>query len=446
VGGFARRWLAMPERLGTSLNDELDRLLRGDQAVLADPFPLWTRLREEAPIHDYASMTFVSRHRDVQAVLQANDRLSRSSFDDGTQAAAFRRSLPASASDAFDEITGFERDWLVRSRGEQHLRLRRIAHRAFTPRRIAEQRAALDRVVTQLLDDLAASEAATGGTSDLVAGLGDRLPMVAISHMFDAPLEDGELLYRWIEPLKIHIATRGERASDADIALIMEAREGMNELRSYVKRLAASHREAGASTTLIEMLLDAQQDERLDEEGLAALMVNFLFAGRDTTRGLIINGLLALLRNPEQWRLLCSDASLIGAAVEESMRFVSPAQGVPAVAVDDIELDGATIEAGRTVYLVVAAANRDPEVFQDPETLDIARPDAKHHLGFGFGPHFCLGSSLARLEAQLVYSALRTRFPEMRLGGDELTWAGPFKLRHPQTLPVRLGPDHASVD
>jgi cytochrome P450 len=424
-----------------SIDEGLDRLMRGEQDALADPYPLWSRLREDAPIHPYGSITFVSRYRDVQAVLQANDRLSRSSFDHGSQAAAFRSSLTGDGAAAFEQITAFERDWLVRSRGEQHLRLRRIAHRAFTPRRIAEQRETLERVVDELLTGLSATEA-TGGPTDLVAAFGDRLPMMAISDMFDAPLDDGDLLYRWIEPLKMHIATRGDRATEADHELMAQAVDGMNELRAYVKRLASSHRESGARTTLIELLLDAQADERLDEEGLAALMVNFLFAGRDTTRGLIINGLVALLSNPDQWDVLCADPSIVANAVEELMRFVSPAQGVPVVALEDIELEDAVLDAGRTIYLVVAAANRDPDVFDDPDRLDIERANAKLQLGFGFGPHFCLGSSLARLESQLAFGALATRFPEMHLAGADLTWAGPFKLRHPRSLPVVLGPDH----
>jgi cytochrome P450 len=423
-----------------SLGEELDLLIQGDQQLLADPYPLWGRLREEAPVYEHRLMTFISRYRDVQTMLLANDRLSRSSFNEGAQALAFRASLSGAAGDAFDAIADFESGWLVRSSGEQHKRLRRTVHRAFTPRRISELRATIELTANDLLTDLAASEPA-----DFVQSFGDRLPMMSIAHMFAAPPEDATMLYRWVEPLKMHIATRREKATEADAALVVEARAGMDELREYVKDLARTHAKQGASMNLVGLLLDAREEERLDEDGLAALMVNLLFAGRDTTRGLLVNGLVALLGSRQEWTRLCDDPNLAGSAVEELMRFVSPAQGIPAVVTEDIEITDQSIPAGSSVYLVAAAANRDPEIFRDPERLDIAREDSRLHVGFGLGPHFCLGSSLARLEGQIAFSTLARRFPDLELEPTPIVWQGPFKLRHPAALPVSLGRERAAA-
>jgi cytochrome P450 len=174
------------------------------------------------------------------------------------------------------------------------------------------------------------------------------------------------------------------------------------------------------------------------------MVVQMLFAGHETTTNLIATGLLDLLRNRGEWEQLVSDPSLTPAAVEELMRFVSPVQFVSRVASKDFMLRSAHVSEGQTVILLIASAHRDPAAFNQPNRLDIHRADAGHQLGFGFGPHFCLGAALARLEAETVLETLSRRFPEMRLDDEEATFHGGAMLRHLKSLWVDFGPERSA--
>ena len=173
------------------------------------------------------------------------------------------------------------------------------------------------------------------------------------------------------------------------------------------------------------------------------MFVVLLFAGHETTTNLISIGLLELMRNRDQWERLCGYLLLAPQATEELLRWVTPVQYQWRAARTDIEIDGTPIRAGETVAAVLAGANRDPDVFADPETLDITRPDVKQHLSLGLGPHFCLGNALARMEGAIVFQKLAERFPDMRLADDEPGWKGSSMMRGPSEVLVRLGVDRA---
>jgi cytochrome P450 len=189
----------------------------------------------------------------------------------------------------------------------------------------------------------------------------------------------------------------------------------------------------------------AHEGDRLADQELTAMFVILLFAGHETTTNLIGNGLVELMRHRDQWERLCADPSLVPAAVEELLRWVTPVQWLGRVATEPFELEGVQIEAGQTVFPILAAANRDPAAFRNPERLDISRPDAKNHLALGFGPHFCIGNALARLEGTVAFATLARRFPGLELADEHLGWRGNAMLRGLEALPVRLGPERATV-
>jgi cytochrome P450 len=201
--------------------------------------------------------------------------------------------------------------------------------------------------------------------------------------------------------------------------------------------MLVEHRRAPDPGDLVSALVDAEQDERLGSDELAAMFVVLLFAGHETTTNLIGVGMRSLLEQPDQWRALCADPSLAGSATEELLRYVTPVQFGNRLPLVDVEIAGHAVPAGKTVIPLHGAANRDPRVFEDPDAIDIARANAGQHVALGFGPHFCLGASLARLEGRIVFEQLATRFPGLELAAGEPEWVGNASLRRLRELPVR---------
>jgi cytochrome P450 len=255
------------------------------------------------------------------------------------------------------------------------------------------------------------------------------LPVTVVGDLLGVPRADHHLLARWNPRLA--------RRNDRDVPTIMAAHEAMQEFQAYVGELSAEHRRSAAQTELLTLMLDAD-GELLSDPELTAMFVNFLVAGHHTTTSLLGRGLLELLRHPEQWQRLAADPTLVSAGIEELLRHVSPAQWVPAVPAVDIELEDGVLPQGHTVSLVVAAANRDPRVFERPDVFDVMRGDAREHISFGWGPHHCLGASLARLEAQVVFETLARRFPRLELAEEPDEWVGGALLRRPKRYLVRF--------
>jgi cytochrome P450 len=184
----------------------------------------------------------------------------------------------------------------------------------------------------------------------------------------------------------------------------------------------------------------AEGEDRLTTDELASNFVMLLFAGHETTTNLIGIGLLELLRQRDQWQLLCDQPELAPRAVEEMLRYVTPVQWNNRVALCDFEYGGIEIPRGRLVFSVLAAANRDPDAFPDPERVDVMR-DTRGHLALGIGAHFCLGASLTRLEGRVAFETLARRFPDMQLADEDFGWRGSALLRSPDRLPIALGPE-----
>jgi cytochrome P450 len=222
----------------------------------------------------------------------------------------------------------------------------------------------------------------------------------------------------------------------------MDAHAALGEFRVYVQSILDNNRRNPQNTDLVAAFMGAAGEDRLSADELMAQFVVLLFAGSDTTNALMANGLLALAERPDQWRALCAAPELVNDAVEELLRWVSPVQFLWRVTVEPMVFGGVEVPVDTTVMPVVAAANRDPRVFSDPDSIDIRRRPSGH-ITFGYGPHFCLGNALARMEAQIFFATMARRFPDLSLAVEpsQLEWYGNAMFRTVRTLPVALGPD-----
>jgi cytochrome P450 len=411
-------------------DSRLGALLASRPEAMADPYPIWRELRESAPVARHGAIVLVSSHAEVKRLARDKVSFSNRGGIDGSLFEANRARLDPEQQRAQSDIAQFESLYVSRSDGEQHDRLRKVCARAFTPRRIVHMEEELTAFTAALLDGLPAEE-----PIDFRERFAYRLPMLAISEMLGVDADHQEAIVAWSNKLA---RNRGGDQPDA----VMDAFDAMSEFRDYVENSLIPARRDDPGTDLVSALMEAEGDERLSGEEMSANFVVLLFAGHETTTNLIALGLRELLRDGEQWARIREEPALIRGAVEELLRWVSPVQWIARVSTVDQEIGGVEVARGDAVHLVLAAANRDPEAFVDPETFDVTRADASEHLALGFGPHFCLGNALARLEARIALEALVRRYPDIRLAGEPRSWTGAAMLRTLTDLPVVMGRDH----
>jgi cytochrome P450 len=411
----------------STLGAEVTGLLDGDQRVLSDPYPLYGELRENAPVFEHGAYTVVSRYEDVRSVYLDHERFKKSYFAEGSYAEAVRRRVPPELAEIYDEVDRFEAMFISRSDDEPHARLRRIAHRAFTPRMIAKLEGYIQRCTVELLE----AAAAAGRDVDLIDSFTYRLPLLAIAQMLGVPAADAPRIHRWSSIM-------GAFEGRTNMAALGPWHEALSEFRTYVHELVRTFRDAAPETNLVTALLDARGGDRLSEEELLAMFVVLLFAGHETTTNLIGNGVLALMRRREQWELLCRNPHLVETAVDELLRYDAPVQYTARLPVVDVVVAGTPIRAGQTLLLLIGSANRDPNAFARPDELDITRANNRH-LSLLVGIHFCLGASLARLEGRIAFTELTQRYPNLELAADGFEWNPNPMLRGVKRLPVRLG-------
>ncbi|MEV7584564.1 cytochrome P450 family protein [Streptomyces erythrochromogenes] len=392
-----------------------------DPAFLADPFPLYRELREEGPVRRVVAAGgldawLVTRYEDGLAAL-SDPRLSSDVRD-----AADPRLLA--------QLPGTERESMLsnmlRSDPPDHTRLRRLVSKAFTARRVAEMRPRIQAVTDRLLDVIAPA-----GRADLVADLALPLPVTVIGELLGVPADDRLDFQRWTD----RMIMRG--AEPPDPAVVNEAWQHM---RAYVTGLIRDKRAHPGDDLLSGLITARDEEQRLSEDELIAMVFLLLAAGYITTVNLIGGGIAMLLARPDQLDLLRSEPELLGSAVEEFLRYDGPVNpGIARFAREDVEIAGTAIPRGATVLIASAIADRDPARFPDPDRLDITRQD-NAHLAFGHGVHYCLGAPLARLEGQIAIGTVLRRLPGLALAvaPDEIRWR-PGGLRGPLSLPVTFG-------
>jgi cytochrome P450 len=389
----------------------LDELTRPDGRE--DPYPRYAVLRRSAPLAVAADGALVlTRYADCDGVL----RDSRYGRDDTDEVFA---ALGMPDWRAFPAVYTFSTSMLSVN-PPQHTRLRRLVSRVFTARQVAGLRPAVAALVDELLARLA-------GSVDFVDAFAFPLPVAVIGELLGVPESDRAafqpLVRDWTMVLDVFTAEILQRADAAATAI-----------REYLSDLAAERRKRPGDDLLSGLVAGADSDERLSDDEVVTMAALLFAAGFETTTHLLGNGLVALLRHPEQLALLRDEPRLAARAVEELLRYDSPVQLTGRTVLEDTQIDGVPVAAGARVVCYLGAANRDPARFADPDRLDITREQGSP-LSFGGGIHYCLGAPLARLEAQLAFPALFARYPGLRLAGD-LERRDSLTLRGYLRLPV----------
>jgi cytochrome P450 len=390
--------------------------------VVADPYPYYRLYREEEPVHFSQTLDawVLTRYRDVEAVLNdgrfsANRRLARNRFAQMMVQQEMQRMGPVG-----QVVTMLGAD------PPDHTRLRRLVSKAFTARAVESLRPRIQSLVDGLLDT-----AEQKGDFDLIADLAFPLPVIVIAEMLGVPPEDRDTFKRWSDDVAASLGL----LTPPDVA--ERARRSIIEMTEYFSQAVAERRRRPREDLISGLVAAEEQGQALSEQEVLATLVLLLVAGNETTTNLIGNGMLALFRHPDQWERLCRQPELVRTAVEELLRYESPAQATSRVALEEIEIDGHRIEPYQLVFCILGSANRDPEIFAEPDRLDIAR-EPNPHLAFGDGIHFCLGAPLARAEAQAAFSALARRFPHIRPREGAPEWAPNYILRGLKRLPVSV--------
>ncbi|MFE0463473.1 cytochrome P450 [Kitasatospora sp. NPDC058965] len=405
----------------------------------ADPYPAYAWLREHAPVHrttlpSGVEAWLVTRYADARQAL-ADARLSKNPAHHSEQAHRTGRvGIPGERqADLMTHLLNID--------PPDHTRLRRLVSKAFTPRRVAAFEPQVQRLTDRLIDSFA-----TRGTADLIHEFAFPLPIYAICDLLGVPAEDQDDFRDWAGMMIRHGG--GPRGGVA---------RAVKKMRAYLLELI--HRKRGdLGEDLISGLIRAgDHGEHLTENEAAAMAFILLFAGFETTVNLIGNGMYTLMNHPVQRAelqasLAAGETALLATAVEELLRYDGPVElATWRFATSELTIGGAVIPVGDPVLVVLAAADRDPDRFAGPDTLDLARAD-NQHLGFGHGIHYCIGAPLARLEGQRALATLLTRLPDLQPAADpaELRWRGGLIMRGLRELPVAFtpespAPDHPSV-
>jgi cytochrome P450 len=399
---------------------QLDELLTSP-AFFADPYPVYRRLQEEAPVHWCApwGQWVVTRHEDVEHVLMHPEAFSSSGWE-----AKFMAQLPP---EARDELPFLENHYatpvLSNTDPPAHRRLRNLVIKSFTPRVLKAMAPQIQALVDRMLGEL-------DETTDLVRDFAYPMPAIVIAQLLGAPEEERDRYADWSADVVSFVGT-----GRADVERARHVNRSLGEFRGHLEGLLADRREHPRGD-LLSHLAGEHDGERLSDDELVATCVTLLFAGHETTANLIASGLLTLLRHPDQLELVRSDPGLMEDAVEEMLRFEGPVQRVRRVAARDVELSGREIAAGDLVMAFIGAANRDPEVFENPDRFDVRRDPT--HVAFGKGIHFCVGAGLSRIEAPIALNEILLRFPAVRLRDKAVRWRPNITFRGLEALPLEL--------
>jgi len=390
---------------------------------LPDPYPFYRRLRDLDPVYwDAQRDTWVlTRYADVAAALR-DPRLSA------------ERVLPGQGPTAGAE-TGRDESPIARAMAKQmlfldppdHTRLRGLVSKAFTPRVIEGMRPQIQVLVDELLD-----AAAARGRMDLIADFSFPFPAIVIAGLLGVPPEDRSQFKEWSEAFGMLLDPGAHAPEEVDAA-----QAGVFALIAYLLEIVEQRREAPRDDLISLLIAAEEQGDTLDTEELLINCVLLLAAGHGTTTHMIGNGVLALLRQPDQLERLRADPALMKSAVDELLRYDGPVQVTGRRVTQDLEIAGRRIREGQHITTVLGAANHDPARFAHPDRLDLGRQDNKH-MAFAHGIHFCLGAALARLEGQIAIGTLARRFPTLRLETGEPEWMPSVVFRGLIALPVAL--------
>jgi cytochrome P450 len=405
-----------------------------DPAVLANPYPLYQRLRESDPVHwdPFLHAWVVTRYPDVITVLHkySADRTPTP------------QQLSAMGCAELNPIANVMVKQMLFMDAPAHTRLRSLAATAFSPRRVEVLRSHIQEIAERLIDGLIEKHLThnRSGRMDVITDFAEPFPAIVTAEMLGVPVSDHIQLKDWSADFA-EMLGNFQHNPDRVKRVLKSVEEMTLYFRAAIREMERNPREG-----LIYALMTAEIDgARLTEEEVIANCIVTMVGGQETTTNLIGNGLLTLLRHPEELRRLRDEPALIQPAVEELLRYESPSQHTARLAPDDVMLGGKQIRKRQAVIAVMAAGNRDPERFPDPDRLDLERKDNRH-LAFGWAAHFCFGAPLARMEGQIAFATLLRRIGHLEIEPAPLVWRQNLGLRGLQSLPVRFSGQAPVID
>jgi len=390
--------------------------------VIADPYAYYGRLRDEDPVHLNAlyDLWVITRHADVVWMTRHHELFSSAVFRNDPRPPY--PDIDESDMGLYEYVRNYQADQFIQHDRPEHLEMRKVVHSYFTPRSMEAWRTFVQNAITELLD--AAEEK---GHMDVMRDLATPLPVLVIAQMMGVPKEDRGHVRELAEKL-LNIG-RGEADRMKPLT------EGMQGMIDYVSPLV-DERIVKPGDDFISVLAKGEKQGTFSRHQVLVNTSLLLLAGHETTINLICNGTLAFLQHPEQWELFKQDpAEQAKRATEECLRYDAPVKSIQRIAAEDVEMGGKVLRKDDRIRWFISSANRDPQVFANPEAFDITR-DPNPHVAFGNGVHHCLGATLARLEGQEVFKALAERFPSLHMEPTELEYQPSITFRSLKSLPV----------
>jgi len=394
--------------------------------VLQNPYPAYARLHAEGPLHyldvggNGAAAWSIFSHAECSAAAK-DPRLS------AKRAHKLILPLPLDRQSEFKELAHLFSLWMIFMDPPEHTRLRKLLNKGFAPNLIEQLRPQVESIVDRMLSPLR-----NGSEIDLMSEFANPLPVRIILELLGIPQELNDML------VGLSRAVAGFRGTPTpNVQQAQAAQDALIQLKDFFRRTVEEKRRSKGNDLISLLINIEEQGEVLTEDELFAQCSALLFAGHETTRNLIGNGMFTLLRNPEQAADLREHPEIIRSAVEEILRYESPVQFTSRVLKESMDICGQRVPKNWSILCMLGAANRDPKQFDDPDRLNLRRLK-NEHLAFSAGPHFCIGSLLARMEGQVALLNLVQRFPKMKLTGRPPEWAPTFGFRGLKSLSVVL--------
>lgn len=406
----------MPE-----LHSHIDTLLTSPDFVQC-PYPVYHELRVTAPVYwcEPWGAWLLSGYDDIMTSSQRPE-----TFANVGRMSALLRHLPDETWSVLGPLRQHFSSGLMHTDPPDHTRLRNLVSKAFTPRVVEGMHTRIQEVVDRLLDAVQRD-----AQMDLISDLAFPLPAIVISELLGIPVEDRDQFRSWAKAIT---SFQGTGRAKADVTL--RSQESLLELRQYFGEIFAQRRKEPGDDLISGLVTAEEKGDKLNEAELVSTCTSLLLAGHETTTCLIANGLLTLLRFPDQLDDLQANPALLTSAVDEILRYETPLQRIHKLVAQEVKVRGTTIKKGQIVMLMYGAAHRDGEYFPDPDRFDIRR-NGNRNFAFGHGIHFCLGAPLARLEGEIAIRTVLERLPNLRLESKTVDWADGTIFRIPVVLPV----------
>jgi cytochrome P450 len=408
------------------LDEQLTGFFSADPAILADPYPMYRRLLAEAPAYRHGSQVVVSAFKWVDFGYRSEARFPPMAYVGGPRVEQMIASMPSELVAPYRDLIEFESNFIWMLGGARHRKLRTIMGPAFMGKEVAR----IEQLITEQCDTLLTAATAEG-EFDFVQDFAYRLPLLMVSSMLEVPASDMDRIHEW------SMAWAAFQGVSVNFDPIKPWHDALQEAREYVQDVVEAHRRKPPSAALAKAIMDAYGAGDLERDEVVAMVMGMLFAAHETTTNLISSGVRLLLEHRDQWEQLCANPALAPGAVEEVLRYASPARFGLRVAASEYDFGDVAIQPGETLCMLISAGNRDPDAFAEPDRFDIHR-QANKHIAFAAGPKYCPGAALARAEGRIALTALATRHPEIELMTDAFDLLPYPIINGLRSLPVKV--------